>query len=69
MQAKRKRIDAVGTDDAGAKKDDHAVAKGSPVSISACYTKNGIQEIYVLYSDGSIKVKRDNGEWQQISLP
>ena len=68
MQAKRKRIDAVGTDDAGSKKVNNAIPKASPVSISACYTKNGIQEIYVLYSDGSIKVKRDDSDWQQIGV-
>ena len=63
MQTKRKRIDAVVKHDAGSEKVDNVVAKGSPVSISACYNKNGIQEIYVLYSDGSIKVKRDNSDW------
>ena len=69
MQTKRKRTNDVVADDAGAKKADHAVTKGSPVSISVCYNKNGVQEIYVLYSDGSIKVKRDDSDWQQISLP
>jgi hypothetical protein len=63
MQKNRKRVNDVVADDAGTAKADNAVAKGSPVSISACYNKNGVQEIYVLYSDGSIKVKRDNSDW------
>lgn len=68
MQTKRKRTNVVGTDDAGSKKADHVVSQTSPVSISACYNKNGVQEVFVLYSDGSIKVKRDTNEWEQISL-
>ena len=68
MQTKRKRTNDVVADDAGAKKADHAVAKGSPVSISVCYNKNGVQEIYVLYSNGSIKVKRDDSDWQAIGV-
>lgn len=67
MQKNRKRIDDVVVDEPRPKKADNAIAKGSPVSISACYNKNGVQEIYVLYSDGSIKVKRDDGEWVKIS--
>lgn len=69
MQTKRKRTDAVVVDEPRPKKADNVVAKGSPVSISACYNKNGVQEIYVLYSDGSIKVKRESNDWEQISLP
>lgn len=67
MQTKRKRTNDVVADDAGAKKVDHAVPKASPVSVSACYNKNGVREVYVLYSDGSIKVKRDDSDWTQIS--
>jgi hypothetical protein len=68
MQKNRKRTDDVVADDPRPKKDDNAVAKGSPVSISVCYNRNGVQEIYVLYSDGSIKVKRDDSGWQQIGV-
>lgn len=67
MQTKRKRTNDVVADDAGTAKADHVVAKGSPVSISVCYNKNGVKEIYVLYSDGSIKVKRDESDWTKLS--
>ena len=68
MQKNRKRVDDVGTNDTGTKKVNNVKPQASPVSISACYNKNGVQEIYVLYSDGSIKVKRDDSGWQQIGV-
>lgn len=67
MQTKRKRTNDVVADDTRSKKVDHVVAQASPVSVSACYNKNGVKEIYVLYSDGTIKVKRDNSEWTELS--